>query len=47
MTSSIGEKLASMNVPFKDITEYLIKLCEEKGDIAGIKFYRKSKGKRK
>lgn len=45
ISNEIGRALESMNVSFKDISEYLIKLCEENGNLAGIKYCRKSGGK--
>ena len=40
----IGERLASMDVSVKEVSEYLVKICEEKGNIAGMKFSHKSSG---
>ena len=38
ISKELGDKLASMDVSFKEAVEYLIKVCDEKGDIVGMKF---------
>lgn len=45
ISNELGNTLASMDVSFKEAVEYLIKVCDEKGDIVGMKFSYKQENK--